>query len=57
MIDKDKLTKADREALEKRAAAVRGYFDEAHLLADDLRLTADNVFIVAVMLAIIDHKL
>lgn len=53
MIDKDKLSKEDREKLDKRADMICGYFDEAHLLADELHLTAGDIFSVALMLAII----
>jgi hypothetical protein len=56
LIDKGKLSKEDREKLEKRADVVRGYFDEAHLLADELHLTAGDVFSVALMLAIIGKQ-
>jgi hypothetical protein len=56
MIDKNKLSKEDRQKLEDRAALIRGYFDEAHLLADELKLTADSLFIVALMLAIIGKR-
>lgn len=53
MIDKDKLSKEDREKLEKRADIVRGYVDEAHLFAGELSLTSGDIFSVALMLAII----
>ena len=55
MIDKDKLSKADRDAPEKRAALVRGYLDEAHSFTGK-PMTADNIFIVALMLAIIGKQ-
>lgn len=53
MIDPSKLSKEDREKLEKRAGVIRGYFDEAHLLADELHLTRGDALNVALMLAII----
>jgi hypothetical protein len=52
MIEKDKLTKEQVD----RLAAVRGYYDEAHLLAHDLKLTAADLHSVALMLAIIGKK-
>jgi hypothetical protein len=56
LIDKDKLSKEDREKLEKRADIVRGYVDEAHLFAGELSLTSGDIFSVALMLAIIGER-
>lgn len=52
MIDKDKMTKEQKD----RQNAVLGYYDEAHLLADDLKLTAADLHSVALMLAIIGKR-
>jgi hypothetical protein len=53
LIDPTKLSKEDREKMEKRANIVRGYVDEAHLFAGELGLTSGDIFSVALMLAII----
>ena len=50
MIDPTKLTDAERRAMAARADLVRQYFDEAHLISNELNLNPQGLPFVALML-------
>lgn len=56
MIDRDKLSPEDRQALDDRAVLVRNLFDEANLAVQDLHISPDALPIVALMMLMIGNR-
>lgn len=50
MIDKSKLSESDLKAMENHAVVVRGLFDEANLLAQELHIKPEALPLVTLLL-------